>query len=99
MIEEQALLISEQLGRLRDNIEGRFQKIEGLIEHQNELDHERLTFIRNELANLKAVTQDHEDRIRSATEGVTQFKIFSGLANGGSGLMSIIALLRTFIGG
>jgi hypothetical protein len=30
---------------------------------------------------------------------VTQFKLFSGLASGGSGLMSLAALLKAFLGG
>ncbi|MHB8132882.1 MAG: hypothetical protein ACYDH1_01550 [Anaerolineaceae bacterium] len=99
MNEEQALLISEQLGRLRDNIEARFQKIEALICHQNELDEERLRALRSEVDELKKVRDDHEQRIRNATDGVTQFKMFSGLANGGSGIISIIALLKSFLGG
>lgn len=96
MNEEQALLISEQLGRLRDQIEARFQRVEGLIQHQNALDTERLGFIRSELGELRKITGDHEQRIRNATDGVTQFKVVSGLANGGSGLLSVVALIRTF---
>lgn len=99
MNEEQALLITEQLGRLKDNIESRFQKIEGLIAHQNELDNERLGSLRAEVADLKKVRDDHEARIRAATDGVTQFKMFSGLANGGSGVLSIIALVKSYFGG
>lgn len=98
MNEDQALLISEQLGRLRDNIEGRFQKIEALIIHQRELDEERLGFLRSEVVDLKKTRDDHEQRIRSATDGVTQFKMFSGLANGGSGILSVIALVKSFFG-
>jgi len=30
---------------------------------------------------------------------VTQFKIFSGLASGGSSLMSLVAVLKAFLGG
>ncbi len=99
MNEEQALLISEQLGRLRDNIEARFQKIDALICHQNQLDEERLRSLRSEVDELKKIRDDHEQRIRNATDGVTQFKMFSGLANGGSSILSVIALLRSFFGG
>jgi len=96
MSEEQAAVISEQLGRLKDNIESRFQKIEALINHQNEISEERLRALRSEVGDLKKAKEDHETRIRSATEGVTQFKMFSGLANGGSGILSIIAFIRSF---
>ena len=99
MGEEQAAVISEQLGRLKDNIESRFQKIESLINYQNALSEERLLSLRAEVADLKKAKEDHETRIRSATEGVTQFKMFSGLANGGSGLLSILALIKSFFGG
>jgi predicted double-glycine peptidase len=97
--EDQALLISEQLGRLKDNIEARFQKIETAIGHQVALDNERLGSIRGELVDLKEAVKDHEQRIRSATDGVTQFKVFSGLANGGSGILSIVAMIKAFFGG
>ncbi len=96
MGDDQAAVISEQLGRLKDNIESRFQKIEALINHQNEISEERLRALRTEVGDLKKAKEDHETRIRSATEGVTQFKMYSGLANGGSGLLSIIAFVRSF---
>lgn len=96
MGDDQAAVISEQLGRLKDNIESRFQKIEALINHQNELSEERLRALRLEVGELRKAKEDHETRIRSATEGVTQFKMFSGLANGGSGILSIIAFVRSF---
>jgi archaellum component FlaC len=99
MGEDQAAVISEQLGRLKDNIESRFQKIEALINHQNEISEERLRALRSEVGDLKKAKEDHETRIRMATEGVTQFKMYSGLANGGSGLLSIIALIKSFFGG
>lgn len=98
MNEDQALLITEQLGRLKDNIEARFQKIEARMDHQVELDDERQRFLRSEVADLKKIKDDHEQRIRSATDGVTQFKMFSGLANGGSSILSIVALLKSFFG-
>jgi regulator of replication initiation timing len=99
MGEDQAAVISEQLGRLKDNIESRFQRIEALINHQNEISEERLRALRLEVGDLRRAKDDHETRIRTATEGVTQFKMYSGLANGGSGLLSIIALIKSFFGG
>ncbi len=60
--------------------------------HQQALNDQRLSLLEEQI-------RDHETRIRAATEGVTQFKLFSGLTSGGSGLMSLVALLRTFLGG
>ena len=99
MGEDQTAVISEQLGRLKDNIESRLQRIEALINHQNEISEERLRALRTEVGDLKKAKEAHETRIRSATEGVTQFKMYYGLANGGSGLLSIIALVKSFFGG
>ncbi len=49
--------------------------------------------------SLEKKAEDQEARLRTATDGVTQFKVWSGLAAGGSGLVSIIALIRAFLGG
>lgn len=99
MGDDQAAVISEQLGRLKDNIESRFQKIESLINHQNEISEERLRALRSEVGDLKKAKEDHETRIRSATEGVTQFKMQSGIVNGGSSILSIVAVIKSFLGG
>lgn len=55
--------------------------------------------INTRLERLEKVSDDHETRLRLATDGVTQFKVWSGLAAGGSGIVSLIALLRAFFGG
>ena len=69
------------------------------LSHANHLLQSQIKALEARLAFLEEDVRDHEKRIRSATEGVTQFKLFSGLASGGSGLMSLAALLRTFLGG
>jgi hypothetical protein len=51
------------------------------------------------LAQLEGAVRDHEERLREATDGVTQFKVWSGLAAGGSGLVSLAALIRAWFGG
>jgi hypothetical protein len=48
------------------------------------------------LSALEKSELDHEQRLRLATDGVTQFKVWSGLAAGGSGVVSLFALLRTW---
>ena len=47
------------------------------------------------VASLERSREDHETHIRSIQDGVTSFKVWSSLANGGAGLVSLAALLRT----
>jgi hypothetical protein len=47
---------------------------------------------------LEKAAADHEARLRAVTDGVTQFKVWSGLTAGGSGLMALLAFLRSFLG-
>ena len=61
-------------------------------QHLGQLLEARLGAVKKQLA-------DQENRLRVAAEGVTQFKLLAGLAGGGSGLISLAALLRTFLGG
>jgi len=56
-------------------------------------------FTQHRLDQLEKSVADHENRIRSATDGVTQFKVWSGLASGGSSVMSIVALVKAFLMG
>lgn len=58
-----------------------------------------LEVLEQRVRQLEAQQADQEIRLRSATEGVTQFKIISGLASGSSNLMSLIAILKSFLGG
>lgn len=66
------------------------------LRHMNSLLHARLDKVESEAGYQLAAL---EQRLRSATEGVTQFKLFAGLASGGSSLMSLVAILRVFLGG
>lgn len=99
MDDAQAKLIAEQLGRMRDSINARLDAIEERIKHHTELDGERVRSVREELAALRRITEDHEGRLRSATDGVTTFKTWAGLASGGSSIFSVIALIKSFFGG
>jgi len=82
-------LLTEQLKHLNTLYKARIDALEEKLRHTKEISDHRL-------ATLEALTQDHETRIREATQGVTQFKLFSGLASGGSGIMSIVALIKAF---
>lgn len=92
MEDKTAALLTEQLQHANHLLQAQIKALEGKVGHLQAMNEQRL-------AALEEQARDHETRIRAATEGVTQFKLFSGLASGGSGLMSLVALLRTFLGG
>jgi hypothetical protein len=88
--DEQTQLIAEQLRHANSLLKA---ELAGL---RLELEHMR-AFNQHRLESLEALVNDHEERIRSATDGVTQFKMWSGLANGGSGLLALAALLKSYL--
>jgi hypothetical protein len=91
MDQEQATqLLTEQFKHLNTLYKARFDALEEKLNHAKQITDQRLS-------TLETTTQDHETRIREATQGVTQFKLFSGLASGSSSLMSIVALIKAFL--
>ena len=92
MEDKTTALLTEQLRHANNLLSAQIQSLEAKVMHQSAMNHQRLTMLEEQI-------RDHETRIRAATEGVTQFKLFSGLASGGSGLMSLVAILKTFLGG
>ena len=82
-------LLTEQLRHLNTHYKSKFEALDEKLRHTKEITDHRLS-------SLETITQDHETRIRDATQGVTQFKLFSGLASVGSGIMSLVALLKAF---
>lgn len=92
MDEKAEALLMEQMRHGIHLMQARIRALEVRLAHLQALNHQRL-------CALEEVMRDHETRIRSATEGVTQFKLFAGLASGGSGLMSLLAILKSFLGG
>ena len=67
---------------MSDLIDGGLERIELNQEHLKEL-------IENRLGYLEKKVEDHETRLRAATEGVTQFKGWFGLSLAGLSLLSI----------
>ena len=61
-------------------------------EHLKEMINHRLNYLEKQV-------EDQETRLREATEGVTQFKVRSGLTSAGSGILSILAILKSYLGG
>lgn len=92
MDERDTLLIAEQARHALDLLKADNEALRAELGHYRELTDRRL-------GRLEQALDDHESRIRASTDGVTQFKVLAGLASGGSGLMSLAALLRAFLGG
>lgn len=92
MDETQVALIAEQLRHAISLLQAQINTQEAELGHLRELCDQRL-------AALERQAGDHETRLRAATDGVTQFKMWSGLASAGSGLVSLIALVKAFFTG
>jgi hypothetical protein len=95
---DQVKLLAAQLGRWQDKISARMDRIEESIQHHSALEVERTTALRSELAGQRESVKDHEARIRTATDGVTAFKTWTGLASGGSSVLAIISFIKAFFG-
>lgn len=92
MNEDQVALLVEQIKHTIDLTRADVNAIRAQLEHDREMNHQRLKA-------LEERAGDHEQRLRAATDGVTQFKFFAGLVSGGSEIVSIIALIKAFITG
>jgi hypothetical protein len=85
----QGQVVAAKLTHAIDLIRGEIETVRALQEHYKE-------FTDHRLKSLEDDVRDHEQRIRAATDGVTQFKTFHTLASGGSSFMSLLALLKSF---
>jgi hypothetical protein len=92
MNEDQAALFSQQMQHALDLMRADIDAIKAVQNHDRTMNAHRLTM-------LEERSNDHETRLRAATDGVTQFKMWAGFASGGSGIVSLIALIRAFFGG
>lgn len=88
---EPAELIAERLQRAVDLMTARMDRIEAEAAHRSEM-------VEIRLAALERCRDDHETRLRAVSDGVTQFKVWSGLTSGGSALMAAAAFIRTILG-
>jgi hypothetical protein len=89
-IDPQSALIAEQLSHSIDLLRAEIDQLKSAQEYSAQLAGQRL-------AAVEESARDHETRIRLLTDGVTQFKVWSGLVSGGSSLVSLVALLRVWI--
>ena len=88
---EEFSLVAEQLRHLVDIQQAKVDALKAELAHYKELTDRRL-------CDLEKRVDDHEQRLRTVTDGVTQFKMFAGLASGGSTIISIIALVKALFG-
>jgi phage shock protein A len=91
-------VLVEQLGRFQDRITARIERVEEALKSHTELEAERVAGLRQELKTLRESVGDHELRIRATTDGVTQFKTWTGLASGGSSVLAVISFVKAFFG-
>lgn len=91
-LDPQSALIAEQLRHAIDLLRADIEQLASAQRHADQLASQRLS-------SLEESMRDHESRIRLVTDGVTQFKVWSGLASGSSSLIALLAFLRTFTGG
>ena len=75
---------------LLESIRGELKLMRAELQHNRELTERRLEA-------LEKICEDHEERLRDVTSGVTQFRFWSSVSSGGSTAMSLLALLRSFI--
>ncbi len=57
-----------------------------------------LQLLNQRISQLERRADDQEMRLRAASDGVTSFKVWSGLASGSSFIAAISALLKSFLG-
>lgn len=91
-MDEGSELIAEQLRHTIDLLRAELNAIKAEQKHKSEFYEHRIT-------SLEDSDKDHETRLRSLQDGVTSFKVWSGLANGGASIVSLFALFRSIFGG
>lgn len=87
MDEIQAALIAEQMKHALDLMRADIDTLRVQQAHNQKMTDHRLTLAEKNLL-------DHETRLRANTDGVTQFKLWSGT----SGLIAFAALVKSFFG-
>ena len=98
-MEDQVTLLGAQFVHLMDVMDAKLDRIELNQIHLKEMIPNKRGQVNHRLNHLEKQVEDHEARLREATEGVTQFKVRSGLTSAGSGILSILAILKSYLGG
>ena len=92
MDDRETALLSEQIKHALDLIKADLESLQVQMNHQDEMGSHRLK-------KLEETANDHETRLRAVSDGVTQFKVWTGLVSGSAGLAALTALLKAFLGG
>ena len=99
MDDPQFQLIAEQLGRLKDNIESRFQVIEQNASHEKELSAEKFLAVTTAAANSSKALDVHETRIRNIKDTLTGLQSAHSLGQAAQAALSLIlAALAAWLG-
>lgn len=88
----QAQLLREQLYRLKDSLESRFQRIEKELNHHQELEAEKLQQIRTNIGSSRRILDDHEQRIRTVDDAVISNKTSTTIFQAGQAALTLIAV-------
>ena len=87
----EAQLLTEQISRLKDSIESRFQRLETNLSHHASLETEKMNLIKSEIAGMKTAISDHETRIRTVDDSVISNKTTTTLIQAGQAALTLIA--------
>lgn len=91
MDENNAALLAEQIRHTIDLIKSGQEALETRLEHD-------VCMMEQRLADLERKDADKEQRLRTMNDGVTQLKVQTSLMSGSSSALSIIAVVRSFLG-
>ena len=91
MDENNAALLAEQLRHTIDLLKAEQETLETRLEHA-------VRMMEQQLADLEKMAADHEQRLRTVSEWVTQLKVQTSLMSGSSSVLSIVAFIRSFLG-
>jgi hypothetical protein len=90
-MDENIELLAEQLRHTIDLMKAEVSAVKRQAEYDREL-------MVHRIQQLEEARKDHESRLRTLQDGATSFKVWSGLASGGSSVMSLAAIIKTFFG-
>ncbi len=91
MDENNPALLAEQLRHTIDLLKAELDTLEIRLEHTTRM-------MEQQLADLEKMAADHEQHLRTVSDGVTQLKVYSSLMSGSSSVLSIAALVKSFFG-
>jgi hypothetical protein len=76
---------------LLESIRGEIKLMRAELEHNRQLNEERLS-------RMEKILDDHETRLRDVSTGVTQFRFWSSVSSAGSTAMSLLAVIKSLAG-